>query len=247
MKVKKENTSGLKTINKPSSDILPALSDHQKLTKEFAKTDESHHKIVKRLMSHSQYNPITTTTTPANLQVKNESISPPPNQNNVAQVAGYHPYTISHYPSYDYHHQIYNNNNNNVNDFYQKDFYLQEQQQLPSYGYNNVTPPLISPPTYDQISNDYIFNGDFSVNFNGTDFDASFPLIDGITSNKSPSSQLLYDNDQAQTEFEIKQLSPIKIQSYDGKKCFNDDSNQSIPLPSVAVNWKFSEPQMAAY
>lgn len=170
-------------------------------------------------------------------------------------------YTIAHYPSYNYHHYN-NNNNNNVEDFYlQKDYSYQPQQshyQPPPYSSLSITPPLASPPiihNFDQISNcsppsssDYIFNGDFNI-FNSTDFDISFPLIDTATTKSSQ----LFDNNQT---VEIKQLTPIKIQSLgdeeEKKSSFelaNVDDHHALPaLPSVAsVNcWKFSEPQMTA-
>ncbi|XP_070491091.1 uncharacterized protein [Chironomus tepperi] len=266
----KKDTSNVKSVNKssPSSPVSSSDSiNNQQILKspkhqqDTPKQDECHQKIVKRLMSHSQYYPSTSV-------VKSEGNITPPNQNNVAQFTSY-PYTVSHYPTsaYNYHHQIYSiNNNNNVmmTDYYQKDygFTQQAQQQEPiqnSYAYSTIntcltTPPPLSTPT--SISNfdcspsssDYIFNGDFNLNFNGSDFDASFPLIDGINSSKSLQ---FFDNDQS---LEIKQLSPIKIQSFDDddeKKCFSDESDvvsssQSIQLPSVGVNWKFSEPQMTA-
>lgn len=157
-------------------------------------------------MSHSQYFP------PTNV-IKAES--PPPVQ---AALPPYHatPYTIAHYPTYNYY-----NNNNVTTDYYGYD---QQYQQT----YTSLTPPLASPTiihSFDQISNcsapssDYIFNGDFNL-FNGTDFDASFPL------NQTP----LFDNQTV----EIKQLTPIKIQSFD------DEEEKIAALPSVAsVNcWK---------
>ncbi|CAG9809385.1 unnamed protein product [Chironomus riparius] len=265
----KKDTSNVKSANKssPSSPVSSSdsISNQQILQQspkqqDTIKVDECHQKIVKRLMLHSQYYPSTSA-------VKSEGNISPPNQNNVAQVTSY-PYTVSHYPTsaYNYHHQIYshNNNNNNVmmNDYYQKDYGLVQQQQSMqnSYAYSTINtclttpPPLSTPPSISNFdcspsSSDYIFNGDFNLNFNGSDFDASFPLIDGINSSKSLQ---FFDNDQT---LEIKQLSPIKIQSFDDdddeKKCFSDEndvvsSSQSIQLPSVAVNWKFSEPQMAA-
>jgi hypothetical protein len=170
-------------------------------------------------MSHSQYYPTNV--------IKADS-PPPPSAVPTTMPPSYHttPYTISHYPSYNY----YNNN-----EYYQKDFgYEQQYQQT----YMTLTPPLASPTiihNFDQISNcsppssDYIFNGDFNL-FNGTDFDSSFPLID------STKSAPLFDNQTV----EIKQLTPIKIQSFD------DEEEKTISaLPSVAsVNcWKF-EPQM---
>ena len=267
----KKDTSNVKSVNKssPSSPVSSSDSiNNQQILKspkhqDTTKVDECHQKIVKRLMLHSQYYPSTSV-------VKSEGNITPPNQNNVAQVTSY-PYTVSHYPTsaYNYHHQIYshnNNNNNNVmmNDYYQKDYGIIQQQQQSmqnSYAYSTINtcltttpPPLSTPPSISNFdcspsSSDYIFNGDFNLNFNGSDFDASFPLIDGINSSKSLQ---FFDNDQT---LEIKQLSPIKIQSFDDddeeKKCFSDEndvvsSSQSIQLPSVAVNWKFSEPQMAA-
>jgi len=269
MKYKKD-TSNVKSINKssPSSPVSSSdsVNNSQQILKspkqqDPIKVDECHQKIVKRLMLHSQYYPSTSV-------VKSEGNITPPNQNNVAQVTSY-PYTVSHYPTsaYNYHHQIYSNNNNNnnnvmMNDYYQKDYSFIQQQQQPmqnSYAYSTINtclstpPPLSTPPSISNFdcspsSSDYIFNGDFNLNFNGSDFDASFPLIDGINSSKSLQ---FFDNDQT---LDIKQLSPIKIQSFDDddeKKCFSDEndvvsSSQSIQLPSVAVSWKFSEPQMAA-
>lgn len=262
----KKDTNNVKSVNKssPSSPVSSSDSINQLSSPKDIKVDDCHQKIVKRLMSHSQYYPSTSHT------VKSEGNISPPNQNNVAQVTSYNntPYTVSHYPAasaYNYHQQIYSSNNNvMMNDYYQKDYiYTQQQQpmQQDSYMYNNISsclttpPPLTTPPSISNFdcspsSSDYIFNGDFSLNFNGTDFDASFPLIDGINSSKSLQ---LFDNDPT---LEIKQLSPIKIQSFDDdnddeKKCYSDESDvvsssQSIQLPSVAVNWKFSEPQMAA-
>lgn len=222
-------------------------------------------------MSHSQYYPSSNV-----IKVENPPVV-------TAPVPSYHaPYTVSHYPTYNYHHhQVYNNNNNNnnnVGDFYQKDFgyqqNYQQQQQPPSYSSLTLTPPLASPTiihNFDQLSNcsppsavtantsDYIFNGDFGI-FSSSDFDLSFPFVDStITTTTTataaavkPSSQL-FDNQTV----EIKQLTPIKIQSLDDddveKKCFelasDDHDDDAIPaLPSVAsVNcWKFTEPQMAA-
>lgn len=275
MKFKKD-TSNVKSVNKsspssPSHSSSESVATNQILLQKSPKDshqttspngdrkpDDCHQKIVKRLMSHSQYYPTSV--------VKSEGNISPPNQNNIA--TSYHqaaPYTISHYPAtaYNYHHQIYNNNNDNnnvmMNDYYQKDnSFGSYAQQQNSFAYNTcltTLPPLGTPPSstlqnFDQISNcspsssDYIFNGDFSVNFNGTDFDAasysSFPLIDGKSSQ-------FFDNNQT---LDIKQLSPIKIQSYDDdeKKCYTEELNggQSIQLPSVAFNWKFSEPQMTA-
>ena len=168
-------------------------------------------------MSHSQYNPssarksvtppVTSSTSPSTLQSYSAT-----------------PYTVSHYPSYNY----YNNN-----EYYQKDSISEQSEQYqppPSYSSLSLTPPLASPTiihSFDQISNcsppsDYIFNGDFNL-FNGTDFEASFPP--------------LFDNQTV----EVKQLTPIKFESFD------DEEEKTITsLPSVAsVNcWKFSEPQM---
>ncbi|KAG5674038.1 hypothetical protein PVAND_004028 [Polypedilum vanderplanki] len=235
MKFKKDN-SNIKSVNRSSPSSPSNHSDSLKSTQSSIdrKTDDCHQKIVKRLMSHSA-------------SIKIEGSSSPPNQNNVAQVtsSSYAPYTVSHYPqtAYNYHHQIYNNiNNNNImmNDYY---CYQPTQQELlpqfDSFPYD-TTPPLT---TFDQSSNDYIFNGDFSVNFNGSDFDASFPLIDGFNYQKSTDNQ---------TSVEIKQLSPIKIQSFDDdddEKKFYSDGQSIESETSVATlnNWKFNnEPQMAA-
>lgn len=174
-------------------------------------------------MSHSQYYPTSNAVKMDSPQQQQQpSVAPP----------SYHatPYTISHYPTYNY----YNNNN----EYYQKDFGYDQQYQQSSYTSLTLTPPSASPTiihNFDQISNcsppssDYIFNGDFNL-FNGTDFDYSFPLID------STKSAPLFDNQTV----EIKQLTPIKIQSFD-----DEEEKSIVALPSVAsVNsWKF-EPQM---
>lgn len=165
-------------------------------------------------MSHSQYYPSSV--------VKAESPQPAP------VLPPYHatPYTVAHYPTYNYY-----NNNNVMSDYYQKDFGFEQQYQQT---YTNLT-PLASPTIIHNFDNcsppssDYIFNGDFNL-FNGTDFDASFPLLD------AGKSAPLFDNQTV----EIKQLTPIKIQSLD------DEEKTIGALPSVAsVNfWKFTEPQM---
>lgn len=257
---KKETTGNVKSVNKPSA--TSPLAAEKSVIKEQVerKTDDCHQKIVKRLMSHSQYYPSSNV-----YKVETSSAAPattlPPYQQT--------PYTISHYPSYNYNH--YNNNNSNdLGDFYhQKEFNYQTQQpqyQPPPYSSLSITPPLASPTiinNFDQLSNcsppssssDYIFNGDFNI-FNTSDFDISFPFIDSATNTATKSTQL-FDNQTV----EIKQLTPIKIQSLDDEEeekksnsgsfeLANVDDHHTIPalLPSVAsVNcWKFSEPQMTA-
>jgi hypothetical protein len=244
---KKETTGNIKSVNKPATS--PLVTEKSAIKEQVErKGDECHQRIVKRLMSHSQYFP------PSNV-IKVEA---PPVV--TAPVMSYHhaPYTVSH---------VYNNNNN-VGDFYQKDFGYQQnyQQQPPPYSSLTLTPPLASPTiihNFDQLSNcsppssaaantsDYIFNGDFGI-FSSSDFDLSFPFVDStIAGTAVKSSSQLFDNQTV----EIKQLTPIKIQSLDDddveKKSFElaSDDHDAIPaLPSVAsVNcWKFTEPQMAA-
>jgi hypothetical protein len=141
--------------------------------------------------------------------------------------------------------QIYN-----TNDYYHKDFYYQPQQQQSQQSYNQFAnintclSPSLSPPSihnnFDQISNasprnDYIFNGDFALNFN-TDFDASFPLIDA----KSP--QLLFDH-QATAPVDVGQLTPTKIESHEIKNSFSSDEvvSDASCSPSATTDWRFTE------
>lgn len=230
----------------------PLLSEKSVIKEQVErKGDECHQKIVKRLMSHSQYYPSSNV-----FKVEPTSTLPT-----------YQQHTISHYPNNYY----YNNNNNDYSYSYQS------QYQPPPYSSLSITPPLASPTimnSFDQISSsspqssDYIFNGDLNF-FGNCDLDLSFPFIDSTTpvtstttTNTSKSSQL-FDNQTV----EIKQLTPIKIQSLDDvggvEVVVEEEKNSSYELanvddhhtlllptlPSVASSincWKFSEQQMTA-
>jgi hypothetical protein len=244
----KKDTSNVKSVNKPSKSPAPQ-NDAQKIVK----TSDNHQDIVKRLMTHSQYFPTNPSSKPVEVSYGAPtylSYPMPP------QYPAYHPP-----PTY------------NSNDIYPKDFYYQAPQ--PSYNqYPTITPPLSSPSThnFDQISNgsprnDYIFNGEFTLNFN-TDFDGSFPLIDCA---KTP--QLFDNHGMNQAPLEMKpfdvvsrnggQLTPVTIESlhHDGeiKNSFDARSNVLVNLsdddvlsnasylsrspPSATVDWKFTEHQ----
>lgn len=242
----KKDTSNVKSVNKPSKSPAP-MNDAQKSPK----TSDNHQDIVKRLMTHSQY-------FPSNL-----------NTNKPVEISYSPPTYISYpmppqYPTY-YPPQAYNNNN-----YYSKDNFYQAPQ--PTFNqYATITPPLSSPSmhNFDQISNgsprtDYIFNGEFTLNFN-TDFDGSFPLIDSA---KTPQ---LFDN-QAPLEMKpfdvasrnVGQLTPVTIESLhvagEIKNSFDEAKNNvlvnlsdddvlsnasylSRASPSATVDWKFTEHQ----
>lgn len=249
MKFKKD-TINVKSVNKPSKSPAPQ-SDAQKTTKD-TKTSDNHQDIVKRLMTHSQYFPSNPNNKPVDVTYSSPTYLsyPMPPQ----------------YPSYQQP-PTYNHN-----DYYSKDFYYPPPQ--PNYNqFATITPPLSSPSThnnFDQISNgsprnDYVFNGEFTLNFN-TDFDGSFPFIDSA---KTPQ---LFDN-QAPLEMKpfdvvsrnVGQLTPVTIESihYDGeiKNSFDDAKNNNVLVnlsdddvlsnasylsrssPSATVDWKFTEHQ----
>lgn len=212
----KKDSSNVKSVDKPSKSPAP-MNDAQKEAREL-KTSKNHQDIVKRLMTHSQYFPSNPNNTPVEVTYSTPTYLsyPMPPQ----------------YPSYT--HQT----ESVYNDYYSKDFYYPPPQ--PNYNqYATISPPLSSPSTqnFDQTSNgsprnDYVFNGEFTLNFN-TDFDGSFPLIDSA---KTPQ---LFDN-QAPLEMKpfdvvsshVGQLTPVTIESqhHNGKikNSFVDAKNNNV-------------------
>lgn len=264
----KKDTSNVKSVNKPPKS--PELTDTTyKVIKEVKSTSgDCHQDIVKRLMTHSQYFP------------SNPGSKPVPVTFSSNPSTTYHHTPSSVTSSYPYYQQVVYETSQPFTDYYSKDYYYQPQQQTFNQFANINTclsPTLSSPSTlnnFDQVSdgspsssgnnnkNNYVFNGDFALNFNA-DFDGSFPLIDVAK------TQQLFDN-QAPLEIKsfevgsIGQLTPVTIESLrnDGIKCSFDDvkrnstllnlsdddvlsvtSVSSRPSPSGTVNWKFVEHQ----
>lgn len=245
MKFKKESNN-VKSVNSKSSAFE---SESRKVEKDSKPLDD-HNRIVKRLMNHSKC--VGSSMREENAEVTHSA----PTYMSYPGSAQYPPF---------YHHApaIYSNG------YYSKDFYYQQPQL--NHQYSAISPPLSSHSThnFDQISNDsphsdYVFNGEFTLNFN-TDFDGSFPLIDTA---KTPQ---LFDN---QAPLEMKpfdvvsriggQLTPVTIESLhdDGeiKNSFvSKNSNVLVNLsyddvlsnesyltrssPDATVDWKFTEHQ----
>lgn len=259
----KKDTSNVKSVNKPSkSPALTADSTHKFMREPKASSNDCHQDIVKRLMTHSQYFPASPNSKPVAVTYSNPPMS--------ANIHTQYPITPQ-YPTYN--HQVYDTNQTSFADYFSKDFYYQPQQQ--SYNqFSNIntclSPSLSSPSTlnnFDQISNgsprssNYVFNGDFTLNFNA-DFDGSFPLADGAK------TEQLFDN-QAPLEIKsfdavssIGQLTPVTIEfqrNEEIKKSFEDVKNidlvnfsdddilscSSRPSPpsATAVDWKFTDHQ----
>lgn len=252
----KKDTSNVKAVNKASKSGSPTDNTFKAVKDTKSSSNDGHQDIVKRLMTHSQYFP------------SNPNSKPVPVTYSSSSLPTYHhtPYSIpSQYPTYN--HPVYESNHS-LNDYYTKDFYYQPQQQTYNQfaNINTLSPSLSSPSTlnnFDQISNgsprhNYVFNGDFTLNFN-TDFDGSFPLIDGAK------NQQLFDN-QPPVEIKsfaavssIEQLTPVTIESppngeiknsFDDVKSaalasLSDDDVLSVAScsssrpspPSVATNW----------
>lgn len=256
MKHKKDTTnvkSASKAAKSSGDNTIKSTRDSK------SASSDGHQDIVKRLMTHSQYFPSNHNSKPVTV-----TYTAPP--------MAYHQVSYAMTPQYPAYSQqmpqMY------TADYYSKDFYYQQHQQTYNQFPNISThpscfsPSLSSPSAHniDQISNgspsnDYIFNGDFTLNFNA-DFDGSFPLIDGAK------TQQLYDN---QAPVEVKsfeafgQLTPVKIESQENdeiKNSFIDaGSNQtklvnlsdddvlsnvscsSRPSPSAVVDWSFVEQQ----
>lgn len=161
-------------------------------------------------------------------------------------------------------------NNQYENNNYSKDYYYHEdqksiqgynnqQQQFssPETGYNTcLSPSLLSPLNYlnsfDQISyiddsprNDYVFNGEFTMNFN-SDFDGSFPLASNAGAAVEVKTSHLMDNQASQVTQEIvldgftadmtasgTQLTPLTIESQPNgragiKNSFNDAKSNNV-------------------
>lgn len=262
----KKDSNNIKSVNKPAKSS-PVADDVTKIVKEKANSNDCHQDIVKRLMTHSQYFP----SNPNNKQPVPVTYS---NSN-----FHHSPYPISMPYHQPFNGQMYGNTQQFAN-YYHKDVYYQQQQHTQqTYDYfaainaypSCLSPSLSSPSTnnnFDQISNgsprsDYIFNGDFALNFN-TDFDGSFPLIDAAAK-----SQQLFDN---QAPLEMKsfdvgssigaQLAPVKIESQPNdeiKNSFIDAKNNNLllnlsdddvlsnascssrPSTSGTVDWRFAE------
>lgn len=203
MKFKKANTNE-ESVNNPSKP--PALENKTLKGGKQAKTSENHQHIVKRLLNHSPYNATSLKKEPAEVTYSSPTYVQYPGP---PQYPTQYPSCFQHTPA------VYSSNN-----YYSKDFYYQQPQLNNQYPI--ISPPLSSHSTYnyDQVSNgspssDYVFNGELTVNFDG-----SFPLIDAAK------NQQLFDN-QAPLEmkpFEVEsriggQLTPLTIESlhHDGE------------------------------
>lgn len=204
----KKDTSNIKTVNKPSKSPVQA-DEAQKIAKDAKPASaDCHQDIVKRLMTHSQYFPSNPSNKALTVTYGNQTL-PAYHTPNVA---------TQHYPTYN--HQMYENNQQFA-DYTHRDFYYQqEQQNYNQFANINTHPscpsPTLSSPsthnTFDQISNgsprnDYIFNGDFTLNFNA-DFDG-FPLITVAKAEQFPDTQAPLP----MKSFEIGQLTPVKTES----------------------------------
>lgn len=268
----KKDVSNVKSVNKPAKS--PALyDDSAKIVKEKASSNDSQSEIVNRLMKHSQYFPTNGNSKPVPITYSSKPTMASYHQSSYAMTP--------QYPTYNYQAPQAYGTNDQFGNYYHKDFYYQQQQPQQAYDqFANInthpsclSPSLSSPSThnnFDQISNgsprnDYIFNGDFTLNFN-TDFDASsFPLID------TAKTQQLFDN-QAPLEMKsfevvssnVGQLAPVKIESHENdeiKISFSNGMNNSALLslsdddvlsnascgsrqsPSGTVEWRFAEHQ----
>ena len=262
----KKDASNIKSVNKPMKS--PALSDNTKtVIKEQQKSTSSedcHQDIVKRLMTHSQYFP----SNPNSKQVPVTYCNPP----------SYHSTHYALQPQYQaYSHQlpIYENSQP-FTDYYSRESLYHPHQNSQAYNqFANIntcpSPSLSSPSThnnFDQISNgsprssNYVFNGDFTFNFNA-DFDGSFPLIDGAKTEQLFDNQAMVEIKSFEAVSNIGQLTPVTIESQltndEIKNSFKDVkasiapanlsdddvlsivSCTSIPSPSATVDWKFSD------
>lgn len=262
----KKDTTNVKSVNKPSKSPEQTDTTNRMMKEVKSTSSDCHQDIVKRLMTHSQYFPSNPNSQP--VSVTYSSIPS----------TTYHHTPLSMTSSYShYQHPLYEASQP-FTDYYSKDYYYQPQQHQTFNQFANIntclSPSLSSPSTlnnFDQVSdgspsnsgnNNYVFNGDFTLNFN-SEFDGSFPLIDAAK------TQQLFD-DQAPLEiksFEVGsmgQLTPVTIESErsDGIKSSFDDvkrnstlvnlcdddvlsvtSGSSRPSPSGTVDWKFVEHQ----
>lgn len=215
----KKDTSNVKSVNKPPKPS----SDSLKPSKESKSPDDCHQDIVKRLMTHSQYFPAT------NHPVK-PSIAYSKSPSNFTR--HYPPNYGTHLNSNAYQCQPTVAENNNY--YYQHS----PNDQKPHQGYNTssgyntcISPSLLSPLNYlssfDQISyiddcsprNDYVFNGEFTMNFN-SDFDGSFPLASSGAGAAAAAVEVktshIMDNQAAPTMVYTAsgtQLTPLTIES----------------------------------
>lgn len=255
MKYKKD-TSNVKAVNKPSKS--PSSSDDScKNLKDTKPQVNEHQDIVKRLMTHSQYFPSNPNSKTVPVTYSNQPT--------------YHhtPYSVAaHYPTYN--HQVppvYESQQ--FNEYYTKDFYYQPPQQSYNH-FSNIntcltSPSLSSPSThnnFDQISNgsprsNYVFNGDFTLNFNA-DFDGSFPLIDAAKTEQLFDNQAPVEIKSFEAASNIELVTQATIGSHEIKSSFDDvkslvnlsdddvlsiGSRSSRPSPSAALDWKFTEHQ----
>lgn len=265
----KKDASNVKSVNRPSIPKSPEQIDSSNrmvMMKEGkSSSSDCHQDIVKRLMTHSQYFPSNPNSKPVTVAYSSNPTTT------------YHHAPLPMTSSYShFQHPLYEASQP-FTDYYSKDYYHQPQQQTFNQFANINTclsPPLSSPSTlnnFDQVSdgspsnsghNNYVFNGDFTLNFN-SDFDGSFPLIDAAK------TQQLFDN-QAPLEIKsfdvgsIEQLTPVTIESLRNdeiKSSFDDvkrnstlvnlsdddvlsvTSGSSRPSPSGTVDWKFVEHQ----
>jgi hypothetical protein len=238
----KKDTSNVKSVNRPTKPQTPT-DDCTKIVKEKANSNDCHQDIVKRLMTHSQYFPANPNNKPVPVTYSNP------------QLSTYHhtPYSMNHqYQAYNHQMPPMYGSTQPFGNYCNKDFYYQQpQHQQPTYDqFANIntqppsclSPSLSSPSThnnYDQISNgsprnDYIFNGDFTMNFNA-DFDG-FPLIDGAKTQQLFDHQAPVDMKSFEDSSSIAQLTQVKIesQSNDGiKNSFIDVKNNNA-LPNFS-------------
>jgi hypothetical protein len=271
----KKDTSNVKSVNKPSKSPTNFDNNATKtMSKELlaAPSNDCHQDIVKRLMTHSQYFPSNPNSKPVSV-----TYSSNPTFHHAPYAMSQPQYSYSNSSTYNHQVPAVYENTAPFGDYYAKDFYYQQPQSFNQFGNINTclsSPSLSSPSThnnFDQISNgsprsssNYVFNGDFTLNFNA-DFDGSFPLIDGAK------TQQLFDN---QAPVEIKsfeavnsggQLTPVTIESqrndeikssfddvkrYCGLVSLSDDdvlsdaSCNSRPSPAALVDyWRFAEHQ----
>jgi len=244
----KKDTNNVKSVNKPPK----SSADSFKPSKESKSPDDCHQDIVKRLMTHSQYFPATTNH-PSKPSIGYSKSS--------ANFTRHYPSTYGgHMNSNSYQCQPTVAENNNY--YYQHSPNDQKSLQgcHASSGYNTcISPSLLSPLNYlssfDQLSyiddcsprnNDYIFNGEFTMNFN-SDFDVSFPLASsgaGAAAAVDVKTSHIMDNQAAPALVYTAsgtQLTPLTIESQPNasreiKNSFDDVERSHRSGSNVLVN-----------
>lgn len=226
----KKDTNSVKSVNRPTKSMTTNLvkrqsNDAEKVAKEVS---GCHQDIVKRLMTHSQYFPSNTKPLLYAINNPNATIMPtyqPPGINQSYQ-------TYEKQPP-----QVYGDNVPMDNFSYYQPQLNYSQFPISNINVQQATTLTCLSPSLSSPSerSDYIFNGDFSMNFN-TEFDSeSFPLIDAgvnIAQQLSPAIK-------SETHLnEIKNTFEHLKNNNDATASFNFPDDEIFSSPSVTLSWK---------